>query len=390
MSHPDHDSAVPASPSLLRDQAALDALAARLQGAPRLALDTEFVREKTYTAELALIQVSDGTEPQLVDPVAGLDLGGFLSCLADAGCTKVLHAARQDLEVLAPLLGGTLAPVLDTQVAGALVGHPPQAGYGELVQKELGITLEKGQARTDWLRRPLSTAQLHYAADDVRHLLPLAGRLLSRLGELGRLAWLAEETRSLAALPLTVDPTQAWQRLKGIESCPPREQARARALAEWREARAQRRNLPRSWVLQDDALREMARRGAHDLEDLRRLRMLQDKTLDKLGPEILEALARGEAASLEGLVQRQDTRPTPEEKALAARLADVVKGTAAQLALAPEVLATQRELRALARPTTHAMADADDRSTAGVSDLPCLCGWRRAVIGERLLEARRG
>lgn len=377
-------SAIPvetSAPSLLRDQAALEALTARWQVAPRLALDTEFVRERTYAAELALIQVCDGGEPQLVDPLAGLDLGTFLQCLADPGRTKVLHAARQDLEVLAPLLGGMLTPVLDTQVAGALVGHAPQAGYGELVQKELGITLEKGQARTDWLRRPLSAAQLHYAADDVRHLLPLAGRLLARLGDLGRLAWLAEETTTLASLPLTVNPAEAWQRLKGTESLPLREQARVRALAAWRESRAQRRNLPRSWVLADDALRELARRGARDLEELRQLRLLQDKTLEKLGAEILAALASGDSASLAGLVQRQDTRPTPAEKALAVRLAEVVRTIGSELAMAPEVLATQRDLRILARLSATAGGD------LSAVDLPCLRGWRRAVVGERLLAA---
>ena len=379
------DNPAASAPALLADQPVLDALVAQWCQAPRLALDTEFVREKTYAAELALIQVSDGSEPQLVDPLAGLDFASFLACLADSSRTKVLHAARQDLEVLAPLLGGMLSPVLDTQVAGALVGHPPQAGYGELVLKELGVVLEKGQARTDWLRRPLSVAQLHYAADDVRHLLPLAGRLLSRLGELGRLGWLAEETRSLAQLPLTVDPAEAWQRLKGTESSPPREQARIRALAAWREARAQRRNLPRSWVLADDALREMARRGAGTLEELRRLRVLQDKTLDKLGPEILAALAAAETAPLAGLVQREDTRPTAEEKALGARLAEVVRIRAGELAIAPEVLATQRELRALAR---H-VAGPGRSETATLPELPCLRGWRGAEVGARLLETAR-
>lgn len=387
-------SAPPAAPApaaphpapFVQDAASLDALVARLQGATRIALDTEFMREKTYLAELALLQLSDGSLPHLVDPLAGIDLAPLMACLADPGRTKVLHAARQDLEVLLPLTGTPLAPVLDTQVAAALAGHAPQVGYGELVLKELGVALEKGQARTDWLRRPLSSAQAEYAADDVRYLLPLAGRLLAKLGELGRLGWLAEETAALADPGLyTVDPANAWQRLKGIESCPPREQARIRALAAWREARAQRRNLPRSWVLADDGLREIARRGPTDLEGLRQLRVLQDRTLDKLGAELLEALATGENAPLDGLTQRLDIRPSATEKAMAQRLAATLKSAAEAVGIAPEVLATQRELRALARAAVGPEATPGEEPVG----LPCLRGWRRGVAGERLLEASR-
>lgn len=368
----------PVTSPFIRDADSLAALATQLAGQPRIALDTEFMRERTYLAELALVQLCDGGTPVLVDPVAGVDLAPLIARLMDPACTKVLHAARQDLEVLLPLTGTPLAPVLDTQVAAALAGYAPQIGYGELVLKELGVALEKGQARTDWLRRPLSAAQLDYAADDVRHLLPLAGRLLAKLDALGRLGWLAEETAALADPRLyTVDPAQAWQRLKGLESAPPREQARARALAAWREGRALRRNLPRSWVLPDDLLREIARRGPTSLAALRDLQLMQDKTLDKLGEEILAALAEGEAAPLDGLEQRADTRPSAEEKARGARLGTVLKDVAAQAALAPELLATQRELRVLAR--------ADGRP---VDRLPCLQGWRRAVVGEALLAAR--
>ena len=376
--------APPVAP-FIRDADSLATLVGSLLRAPRLALDTEFMRERTYLAELALLQLCDGGTPALVDPLAGLDLQPLMACLADPGRTKVLHAARQDLEVLLPLTGQPLAPVLDTQVAAALAGHAPQVGYGELVFKELGVALEKGQARTDWLRRPLSLAQSTYAADDVRYLLPLAGRLLARLGELGRLGWLAEETAALADPRLyTVDPATAWQRLKGIEACPPREQARLQALAAWRESRALRRNLPRSWVLADDLLREIGRRAPANLDALRALQLLQERTLDKLGDEIMAALAVGEAAAIDGLVQRLDTRPSATEKAMAARLSNTLKTVGAAYQLAPELLATQRELRVLARAAVGPEAT-PGQEPAG---LPCLRGWRRAVVGERLLASR--
>jgi ribonuclease D len=358
--------------ALVADTGILADACARLAAAPRLALDTEFVRERTYLAELALVQLGDGSEIHLVDPVARMDVAPLVALLGNAGRTKVLHAARQDVEVLLPLLGAPLAPVLDTQVAAALLGLPAQVGYADLVARELGVQLAKGQARTDWLRRPLTPQQLEYAADDVRYLLPLAERLEERLDALGRAEWLAEECASLADPRLyRVDPAEAWQRFKGTEQLRPAEQVRLRSLARWREERALRRNLPRSWVLADDAVREIARVAPRDLAQLRDLRVMPDSAAGKLGAEILEALERAAGESLEGIEQRNDGRPTPEEQALQKRLAETLRATAARLELAPEVLATQKDLRRLVK---------------GERDVPPLRGWRRAAIGEPLAD----
>jgi ribonuclease D len=168
-----------------------------------------------------------------------------------------------------------------------------------------------------------------------------------------------------------VDPAEAWQRFKGIESLKPAEQQRLRALARWREERAQRRNLPRAWVLADDAAREIARVVPRDLEALKSLRVMADGAVPKLGPEILDTLATAARTSLDGIEQRFDSRPTPEEQALAKRLGDRLRAVAASVEIAPEVLATQRDLRRLIR---------------GDRDVPPLRGWRLAVIGEPLLE----
>lgn len=357
---------------LIAGSDALAAACARLGAAPRLALDTEFVRERTYLAELALVQLGDGTEIHLVDPTARMDVAPLVGVLGNAGCTKVLHAARQDVEVLLPLLGAPLAPVLDTQVAAALLGLPAQVGYADLVARELGVQLEKGQARTDWLRRPLSPQQLDYAADDVRYLLPLAARLEERLDALGRNAWLAEECAALADSRLyRVDPAEAWQRFKGTEQLRPAEQVRLRSLARWREERAQRRNLPRSWVLADDAVREIARVAPRDLGQLKDLRVLPDSAATKLGGEIFQALERAAGEPLDGIEQRNEGRPSPEEQALQKRLGDALRAAAARLELAPEVLATQKDLRRLVK---------------GERDVPPLRGWRRTAVGDVLLE----
>jgi ribonuclease D len=343
-----------------------------LAASPRLAVDTEFVRERTYLAELALVQLGDGREIHLVDPLARMDVAPLVELLGNAGRTKVLHAARQDVEVLLPLLGAPVAPVLDTQVAAALLGLPAQVGYADLVARELGVQLAKGQARTDWIRRPLSAQQLEYAADDVRYLLPLADRLLERLDAKGRLGWLDEDCATLADPRLyRVDPAEAWQRFKGVEQLKPAEQVRLRALARWREERAQRRNLPRAWVLADDAVREVARVPPRDVAQLKQLRVMPDSAAAKLGGEILDALAKAAAEGVEGVEQRFDGRPTPEEQARAKRLGDRLRAVAAEVEVAPEVLATQKDVRRLVR---------------GERDVPPLRGWRAGVIGAALLD----
>ena len=356
----------------LADAAGLAALWEELADAPRVALDTEFMRERTYLAELALLQLATPAGVVLVDPLAALDVAPLAALLTAAQRTKVLHAARQDLEVLLPWLERPLAPVLDTQLAAALLGMPAQIGYGDLVERTLGIRLEKGHARTDWLRRPLSAAQLAYAADDVRYLLPLAVRLEEELDRRGRLPWLHADCAALADPALyRVDPTLAWQRFKGVDSLPPREQLRLRSLARWREQRAVRRNLPRGWVLSDEGLRSIARAAPAGRAELKGLQALPDSAADKLGGEILEALAGAALEPLDGIAQRGDARPDAAEQARTRRLAQRLRGMAADVGIAAEVLATQRELRRLARGETLESV---------------IAGWRRELLRPALAE----
>ncbi len=354
----------------ITDDAALAAAAERLAGCPRIALDTEFMRERTYYAELAFVQLADASGALLVDPLAALDPAGLARLLAVPGQVKVLHAARQDIEVLLPITTTPLAPVLDTQLAAALLGFPPQVGYGDLIAREFSVTLEKSQARTDWTRRPLTAAQLSYAADDVHYLLPLAERLEERLAGLGRLDWFREDSALLAEPGLyRLEPGDAWQRFKAIETLPPREQLRLRALAAWREARAMRRNLPRGWVLTDDAARAIARAAPETLAALKALEVMPPGAAEKLGAEILAALAEAAAAPLEGIAQRHEGRPPPEERERLRQLGERLRDAAAKLGIAAEVLATQRDLRRLVR---------------GEALDAVLRGWRREVIGPAL------
>jgi len=357
--------------TLVTTQPALDAAVFRMHSADRLAIDTEFMRERTYFPQLCLLQIATEADCFLIDPLAGLDLAPLHALLADPRRLKILHAARQDLEVLC-LSGDTVpAPVFDTQVAAALLGFAPQVGYAELVARQLGHSIDKGQTRTDWSRRPLSPEQLAYAADDVHHLLALHTDLAAGLEAKGRTAWAGEETASYSNPALyRTDPADAWRRIKSLGRMSPPEQAAARALAEWREKRAIESDKPRGWILADDALLALVSLAPQTIEDLEKIRVLPPAVVRKRGEELLRLLsaARG-GPSTDALVEAP-RRPTPEETALAAKLMKAVREQAESLGIAPEVLATRRDVEALSQ---------------GSHDNGLTRGWRRAAIGEKLI-----
>lgn len=349
---------------------ALAELSARLTAQPRVGLDTEFLRERTYRAQLCLVQLSSASEAACVDPLALTDLQPLAQVLT-APVVKVMHASRQDLEVLLPVAGLT-RPVFDTQIAAGLMGLPAQIGYAELVRRLLGHELAKSHTRTDWSRRPLSAEQVLYALDDVNYLLPLADRLQEELARLGRLAWLEEELRGLAeAGALSVDPQKAWQRLKGLRDLDPGRLRLARALAAWRERNAIEHDRPRGWILEESVLREIVLQVPRTPEALEAIPEMPQGLVKRRGGELLACVAAAEipqpAPPLPGR-----SRPDPLKSALIKNLVAITQAVAGELQLAPEVLATRRDLEQLAD---------------GERDTPLLTGWRRAVLGERLLAA---
>ena len=359
--------------TLVTTQSALAAAVFRLESADRLAIDTEFMREKTYHAQLCLVQVASATDCFLVDPLASLDLEPLHALLADRTKLKILHAARQDLEVLQSGGRPVPAPVFDTQVAAALTGLPPQVGYADLVARRLGHSIDKGQTRTDWSRRPLSPEQLAYAADDVHHLLALHADLAAALVALGRDAWLAEDAADLEDPALyRTEPADAWRRLKGLGRLAPSAQAVARALAEWRERRAIESDKPRGWILADDALYGIAAVSPRTPEALSEVRTLPPATLRRRGDELVELVIAALARPADAIVA-EPVRPTTEENAKVSRLQAIVRETATEFGVAPEILATRRDVEALVFP--------------GRGESAVLRGWRRGVVGERLLAA---
>lgn len=348
----------------------LAAVAARLASAQAIAVDTEFLRERTYRAELCLVQIATATEAACIDPLRLTDLSALAPPLGLASTIKVMHACRQDLEVLHPAVGA-VTPVFDTQVAAALAGAPAQVGYADLVRRTLGCDLAKAHTRADWSSRPLSAEQIEYALDDVRYLLPLKAHLENELARLNRTSWLAEELAALANVGnFAVDPELAWLRIKGMQRLDPERTRLLQELAAWRERRAISRNRPRGWILQDVALREIVLRVPRTQAELGATEELPPGVLKHCGEEILECV-RSANISDPPPPPRARLRSDPARAALVRKLGNLNQSIAQELNMTAEVLTTRRELEQLAD---------------GCRDLAVLRGWRRAVVGERLLE----
>lgn len=271
---------------------ALAALGAALAGSPWIALDTEFVRERTYYPQLALIQVADHRRVTCIDPLALESLEPLLAVLYDPEVTKVLHSARQDLEIFFHLRQAPPCPVFDTQRAAALLGQGEHIGYADLVKQLLGVELDKSQTRTDWHRRPLDPAQLAYAADDVRYLREVYQHQRAALEAAGLLERLAADCASLCdPRHYCLRPEDAWRRVKGHRQLRGVQLAVLRALAAWREEQAVATDRPRRWIVGDDVLLTLARRLPEDRPRLRAVPGLAAATLKRYGDTLLELIA---------------------------------------------------------------------------------------------------
>jgi ribonuclease D len=357
--------------AIISDHAGLARVNEQLVSATAIGLDTEFMRERTYFAQLCLLQLSFDDQAVCIDTLALPDLSPLRSTMSALDRPKILHAARQDLEVLWPATG-RISGLFDTQVAAALIGLPAQVGYGELVQRVLSTSLHKTQTRTDWSRRPLSPEQISYALDDVRYLLPLRDHLRARLEQLGRWSWFEQEMAELDAIgSFEVDPQQAWRRFKGFHELDAARQRLAAALTAWREQRAIDADRPRNWILPDAALRDIVLRAPRTAAELAAATPLADGILNHSGPQMLAVIANaGLPPQLPPPPPRR--RPDPATTESVRKLSQLAQQVARELKVAPEILATRREM---------------ERLVSGARDGAVLSGWRREVIGQRLLSA---
>ncbi len=335
---------------------------------PWITVDTEFVRVETYRARLCLVQVGDGKTNACIDTLALEDLAPLWAVLADLNVLKVLHASSQDFEIVVEHTGSAPTPVFDTQIAATLRGMGDQIGYAGLVERSLGVVIDKRLARTDWSRRPLSDAEIAYAADDVRHLATLYPALQQQVADAGRLDWLAEDCQRLTDVHrYAVRPEDAWRRLKGLGRLDAASQSRAVALAAWRERQAQDRNRPRKWILDDAALYPLAERQPTTLEALEKLGCLPPRTLERHGKALLKVLAEAPGPQV-----WMPEELAGDDKARFRALQAEVRACAERLNLPPGFLAPRAELETLVRQGPEA-------------NLTLLQGWRRTVLGDALL-----
>ena len=365
--------------TLVTDTDSLSALCDRLASERYVAVDTEFMRDKTYYAKLCLVQLAGAEEVAAVDTLApGLDLAPLYALMADPNVLKVFHAARQDVEIFVHQADAVPAPLFDTQIAGMVCGFGDAVSYDRLVRGLTGVRLDKTSRFTDWSHRPLTTRQVDYALADVIHLRPAYERLHKRLEKTGRLEWLSEEMAVLTD-PKTyrVAPEDAWRRLK-IRSTKPKFLTVLRELAAWREREAQQRDVPRNRILRDDALVDVAAQLPQSPEELARSRAFnRESSGGKTGRAILEAVERALALPKEEWPTLPEPADTPQGRQPVADLLRVLlKIKCEESDVAPKLIASSDDL--------DAIAASDD------ADVPAMRGWRREVFGEAALAVKHG
>jgi ribonuclease D len=365
--------------SLITDNDAVAAFCARQKGAQFVAIDTEFMRERTYWPILCVVQVAGPEEAVAIDALAeGIDLKPLLGLMSDPQTLKVFHAARQDLEIFFQLSGEVPHPIFDTQVAAMVCGFGDAASYETLVKRLAGASLDKASRFTDWAHRPLTERQIKYALADVVHLRTVYDRLQHLLADNGRAAWFEEEMADLVDPAIyRSEPAEAWRRFRIRGRADRRFLGVLRALAAWREKAAQQRDLPRGRIMRDEAVLETATHAPKAIETLARTRSLGKGIAEgKLGREILAAVAEGLA----------DPEPPP---AIPAK-ADAPPGIGPLIELLRVLLKQRCEDFQVAQKL---VASADDLEAIAADDnapVRVLSGWRRDVFGNDALALKHG
>jgi ribonuclease D len=356
----------------------LAAACRRMAAHPFVTIDTEFLRETTYYPLLCIAQMASPEEAVVIDALApGIDLAPFYSLLADEKVMKVFHAARQDIEIV--WHGAKLIPhpIFDTQVAAMVLGYGDSISYDQLVQRITGDALDKSHRFTDWTRRPLSDAQVSYAISDVTHLRDIYLALLADLERRGRTDWVQEEMRVLTS-PDTyrMEPENAWQRLK-TRVRKPRELAVLIEVAAWREREAQSRDVPRSRVLKDDVIADIAVQAPTSPDKLGNLRSLpKGFERSRWSEAIVAAVQRGLARDPKTLPHPLRMQPAANGAAVVELLKVLLRMISERHHVAAKVIATVDDLERIA---------ADD-----AAEVPALSGWRRELFGDKALALKRG
>lgn len=351
-------------------------LCQRLRQQAAIAVDTEFMRSDTFYPIAGLIQIGDGTQSYLIDPLAITEFAPLRELFSDESVTKVLHSCSEDLDVFKRLLGLVPSPIFDTQIAAAFAGFGFSLGYASLVKMILNTEIPKDETRSDWLQRPLSAAQIKYATLDVAHMLVIYGKLLQILKASERLGWVKDDCESLVAqAQIAENYSEVYHKVGFAWKLRPQELAILRDLCVWREQQARERDLPRNRLIKEQALWEMARKQPQDIVHLQRIEDIPSRTLKEDGQTLLAIIRDSVASSAETWPERLDPPLALAEAPLLKALKQWVRSRAEALNLPPETLIRKKEYEALVRSGLK----------GGSYELPeRLQGWRYTVIGEGL------
>ncbi|MBQ9003080.1 MAG: ribonuclease D [Eggerthellaceae bacterium] len=362
----------------IASQAELEAFVERARKSSILAIDTEFLREKTYYPKLCLLQMATDDEVVIIDPFEVDDLAALKPVLEDDDVVKVFHAGYQDIEILLYDIGCVPHPIFDTQVAAALLGQTQQVGYGALVHSICGVKLKKTDSFTDWSARPLQDSQLEYAADDVIYLPKMYAAMTAQLEEKGRLHWLDVEFEEMMKPESYIpDERDRWRRLKHVCQLSRRQLAAAREVAAWREIEARKRNVPRKWVLTDEQIVESCRREPRTIDDLFMVRGIRERLTTRDARAVITLVRAALDSAPDTWPQLPASgRSEPNVDVEAEMLLAIVRMRARENNIAIPTLASSADITAVARGHRQGI------------DL--LKGWRKELVGNELVEFMEG
>ncbi len=367
----------------IRTQSALQQFCEDLARESLISFDTEFVSEDSYRPLLCLIQVATENQIAIIDPLDCEDLSPFWDLLIDSNRTVVVHAGREEILFCYRATGQLIPNLFDIQIAAGFLGYEYPASYAKMVQRVVGGTLDKEETRSDWRRRPLSRQQLEYAAQDVRDLVRIHRSLTERLHKHGRLPWLMEETKRKQEELSDFESSENWHRLSGVSSLSGKSLSIARALWNWRDARAKQRNIPARKILRDDLMIELARRGTADPRRVASLRGMEYRNTKQLIPELSEIIE--EAAS-----QPPPSWPTKHRYGKGQPASMLTQFLSAAMAfichhkhIAPMLVATSEDLRDFVLYRLD--RDADQTNPPAL-----LRGWRAEIVGRDLDDLLEG
>ena len=364
--------------ALITTQDKLDKAISYLSQSDVIAIDTEFMRDKTYFSKLCLIQIAGGGRYFAIDPIdTNLDFTSFYQLLQDENIVKIFHAARQDIEIFHILTGKVPTPLFDSQIAAMVCGLGDQIGYDKLVQHYLGIQIDKSSRFTDWSKRPLSGKQLRYALDDVIHLEKIYPLLKAELEANKRASWIEADMAVLRdANTYIIDERAVYKRIK-IRSPKPKVLNRLRELAAFREIECRKRDLPRGRFLKDETLIDLAASGPQSFNELSKIRGLQVSENSWLTTKLLKLIKDADASDKDSwpIIEKKGPIEKPPA-AILEMLRVLLKHVCDELGVASRVIATTAELEKLAL--------SDD------ADQPILQGWRYEVFGKKALEMKKG